>query len=96
MVATGFDHYAPRPGEYGYGLPGVVTLPEFHDGADLDGESLTFGGRPIGSVAFIYCVGSRQVERATLDSVAFGRVGRKVAGTLTQVFLYDGARLVAE
>jgi heterodisulfide reductase subunit A2 len=62
VVATGFDHYAPRPGEYGYGLPGVVTLPEFHDGADLDGESLTFGGRPIGSVAFIYCVGSRQVE----------------------------------
>jgi heterodisulfide reductase subunit A2 len=40
----------------------VVTLPEFHDGADLDGESLTFHGRPVGSVAFIYCVGSRQVE----------------------------------
>ena len=62
MVATGFDHYAPRPGEFGYGLDGVVTLPEFHDGADLDGESLTFHGRPIGSVVFIYCVGSRQVE----------------------------------
>ena len=29
VVATGFDTYEPRPGEYGYGLPGVVTLPEF-------------------------------------------------------------------
>ena len=62
VVATGFDHYSPRPGEYGYGLNGVVTLPEFHDGADLDGDSFTFHGRPIGTVAFIYCVGSRQVE----------------------------------
>jgi len=62
VVATGFDHYSPRPGEYGYGLDGVVTLPEFHDGADLDGDSFTFHGRPIGTVAFIYCVGSRQVE----------------------------------
>ena len=50
----------PRPGEYGYGLDGVVTLPEFHDGADFDGESLTFRGGPVGSVAFIYCVGSRR------------------------------------
>ncbi len=65
VVATGFDHYAPRPGEFGYGMEGVVTLPEFHDGVDLDGDVLTFRGRPIGSVAFIYCVGSRQAESET-------------------------------
>jgi heterodisulfide reductase subunit A len=62
VVTTGFDHYRPQPGEFGYGLEGVVTLPEFHDGADLDGDTLTFHGRPVRTVAFIYCVGSRQVE----------------------------------
>ncbi|MBN2113085.1 MAG: CoB--CoM heterodisulfide reductase iron-sulfur subunit A family protein [Acidimicrobiia bacterium] len=62
LVATGFDSYRPKPGEFGYGMEGVVTLPEFHDGADLEGPSLTFRGRPIGSLAFIYCVGSRQLE----------------------------------
>ena len=62
VVATGFDHYQPKAGEFGYGLPGVVTLPEFHDGADLDGPELTFRGRRLRSIAFIYCVGSRQVE----------------------------------
>jgi heterodisulfide reductase subunit A len=61
VVATGFDSYQPAPGEFGYGLEGVVTLPEFHDAADLEGDSLTFRGRPVGSVVFIYCVGSRQV-----------------------------------
>jgi heterodisulfide reductase subunit A len=62
VVATGFDHYRPQPGEFGYGLPGVVTLPEFHDRVDLDGDTLTFDGRGVRSVAFIYCVGSRQTE----------------------------------
>ena len=62
VVATGFDHYRPMPGEFGYGLPGVVTLPEFHDRADLDGDTFTFEGRPIRSVVFVYCVGSRQAE----------------------------------
>lgn len=62
VVASGFDHYQPGPGEFGYGLEGVVTLPEFHDGADLDGDLLTFRGTPVENVVFVYCVGSRQVE----------------------------------
>ena len=29
VVATGFDSYEPEAGEYGYGIEGVLTLPEF-------------------------------------------------------------------
>ena len=29
VVATGFDTYEPAAGEFGYGIDGVVTLPEF-------------------------------------------------------------------
>ena len=29
IVTTGFDSYEPAAGEFGYGIPGVVTLPEF-------------------------------------------------------------------
>ncbi len=60
IVATGFDTYEPRDGEYGRGLEGVVTLPEFERMVDeADGE-LLHGGRPVRNVSFIYCVGSRQ------------------------------------
>jgi heterodisulfide reductase subunit A len=66
VVATGFEHYVPGKGEYGYGrLPQVVTLPEFikwmstvEPGAGLP----ELDGRAIGSVAFVHCVGSRQAE----------------------------------
>lgn len=66
VVATGFEHYTPARGEYGYGrLPQVVTLPDFIRWlAEVGpGEGLPeFEGRPVRSVAFIHCVGSRQVE----------------------------------
>ncbi len=85
IVATGFDSYHPEAGEYGYGMEGVVTLPEFkelldssglgagegrgnghrdgHDSGRDDGgagTALTYKGRPVRSIAYIYCVGSRQ------------------------------------
>jgi heterodisulfide reductase subunit A len=66
LVATGFEHYVPGKGEYGYGrIPQVITLPDFIKW--LSGISAGAGlperdGRPIGSVAFMHCVGSRQVE----------------------------------
>ena len=31
VVATGFDSYEPAAGEFGYGIDGVVTLPEFKE-----------------------------------------------------------------
>ena len=66
VVASGFEHYAPRKGEYGYErIPQVVTLPDFIRwlSAVESGPGLPdYDGRPVGHVAFIHCVGSRQAE----------------------------------
>jgi heterodisulfide reductase subunit A len=60
LVASGFAEYAPNPGEYAFGAPGVVTLSEFERLLNGNGERLVAGGREIKKIAFIYCVGSRQ------------------------------------
>jgi heterodisulfide reductase subunit A len=60
VVATGFESYQPELGELGYGIEGVVTLPDFKalvDGAA--GGPLVLGGRPVRSLVYVYCVGSR-------------------------------------
>jgi heterodisulfide reductase subunit A len=66
VVATGFDHYEPRDGEYGYGRsPRVVTLPQIHRMLDPEGPTggqVEIDGRIPRSIAFIHCVGSRQIE----------------------------------
>ena len=62
VVATGFDSYAPEPGEFGYGLEGVLTLPEFKRLVDQAGGQLEYLGRAVRSIVYIYCVGSRQPE----------------------------------
>ena len=65
VVATGFDPYGPRQGEYGYGeLKEVVTLPQLirHLALMKDGESLQWNGHPVRDIALIHCVGSRQIE----------------------------------
>ena len=63
LVATGADSYVPHPGEYGYGrFPTVVTLPEFLRMKEESGPGdLMIHGRRVRRLAFIYCVGSRQV-----------------------------------
>ena len=61
VVATGFDSYEPATGEFGYGIEGVLTLPEFMKVVDGSGGPLTYGGRPVRTIAYIYCVGNRQV-----------------------------------
>jgi heterodisulfide reductase subunit A len=60
VVATGFDSYQPVDGEFGAGLEGVITLPDFKELVDGSAGSLRYAGRPIRSLAYIYCVGSRQ------------------------------------
>ncbi len=62
IVATGFEPYRPRAGEYGFGLPGVVTLQEFRRMLEACEGPLTHNGRPVRDVGFVYCVGSRQEE----------------------------------
>jgi heterodisulfide reductase subunit A2 len=60
IVATGFDAYKPAAGESGSGLDGVVTLPDFLELIEASAGRLRHNGRPVGSIAYIYCVGSRQ------------------------------------
>jgi heterodisulfide reductase subunit A len=62
IVATGADTYEPAAGEFGYGLEGVVTLPEFKKMVDEAAGALEYNGRPVKTIAYIYCVGSRQDE----------------------------------
>ncbi len=65
VLATGFDPYEPRQGEYGYGaIPQVVTLPQLIRRLALleVGEELTWNGRLVRDVALIHCVGSREIE----------------------------------
>ncbi len=60
IVATGFDAYQPEVGEFGYGIDGVVTLPEFKELIEASAGPLSYHGRAVRSVAYVYCVGSRQ------------------------------------
>ncbi len=62
ITATGFDSYEPEAGEFGYGIDGVLTLPQFKAMVDNAGGPLTHNGRPVRSVAYVYCVGSRNTN----------------------------------
>lgn len=60
IVATGFDAYRVKDGEFGYGLEGVVTLPEFKRLIDAETGTLRYADKPVENIVYIYCVGSRQ------------------------------------
>ena len=65
VVATGFDPYQPRQGEYGYGeLKDVITLPEMirYLALSKNSEHLRWNDHPVRDVALIHCVGSRELE----------------------------------
>jgi heterodisulfide reductase subunit A len=65
VMATGFNPYEPRRGEYGYGeLPDVITLPQLirHLALTKQGSKLEWNGRPVRDIALIHCVGSREIE----------------------------------
>jgi len=59
VVATGFEAYQPADGELGFGIDGVVTLPDFKQLVDAATGPLAWHGRPVRSLAYVYCVGSR-------------------------------------
>ncbi|MFZ5981135.1 MAG: CoB--CoM heterodisulfide reductase iron-sulfur subunit A family protein [Candidatus Zixiibacteriota bacterium] len=62
IVATGFDVYKPAAGEFGHGHKKVITLPEFKKLLDNSNGNLTYEGRTVKDMAYIYCVGSRQPQ----------------------------------
>ncbi len=63
LVATGFDNYSPEEGEFGFhNVPNVITLPEFKQLIDHEKGKLTYNGKQIKKISYVYCVGSRQPE----------------------------------
>jgi len=65
ILATGFDHYKPYEGEYAYKTsPFIVTLPDFTKILDQSAQpkALLYEGKTIKNIAFIHCVGSRQMD----------------------------------
>ena len=65
VVATGFDPYEPRQGEFGFGENSdVVTLPTLIRYIDLmeDGQEFTWNGHPVRDIAMVHCVGSREID----------------------------------
>ena len=63
LVATGFDPYTPAEGEFGFKtIDNVITLPQFKRIVDLNYKKLFYNGREVSKIAYIYCVGSRQVD----------------------------------
>lgn len=61
IVATGFETYVPKQGEFGFGTEGVITLSTLTKILSKKGY-LALDGKKAKSVAMIYCVGSRQEE----------------------------------
>ena len=103
IVATGADTYEPAAGEFGYGLGGVVTLPEFKKMVDEAAGPLQHEGRPVRTVAYIYCVGSRQDESVEgahtycsryccTAAVHSALEAEKLDGSLRQYHLYRDMR----
>ncbi|MDD4778552.1 MAG: CoB--CoM heterodisulfide reductase iron-sulfur subunit A family protein [Fermentimonas sp.] len=64
VVATGFESYIPKEGEFDYVVnENVITLPEFKLLVDKStGDKLIYKGKTIKNIVYIYCVGSRQNE----------------------------------
>lgn len=66
IMATGFQPYVPQDGEFLYRAePGVVTMPEFLQllhSTPNGSRHLSWQGRAIRNVAFLHCVGSRQLD----------------------------------
>jgi len=63
IMATGYDSYSPKGGEFGYHwFDTVVTLPDFKQMIEQSDKILMFNGKEIKNIAYIYCVGSRETE----------------------------------
>jgi heterodisulfide reductase subunit A len=66
VMATGFRPYVPQDGEFLYRAePCVLTMPEFiryMQSVTAEEKKLTYRSRTIRNIAFLHCVGSRQLD----------------------------------
>lgn len=75
IIASGFEHYKPCTGEYGFGeTSNIITLPELSSFLeDQKGPEFIYNGRKINNIGFIHCVGSRQTQ-ANIPSCKNGKI----------------------
>lgn len=63
LITTGFESYQPKDGEYGYkDISNVITLPELNRLIELNPDKLTYNNKTIKNIAYVYCVGNRQLK----------------------------------
>jgi len=63
LVTTGYESYVPKEGEYGFSPDSrVITMKEFDKLVDSSNGSLSYKGKPVKTIAYIYCVGMRQTK----------------------------------
>ncbi|MBN1597481.1 MAG: CoB--CoM heterodisulfide reductase iron-sulfur subunit A family protein [Bacteroidales bacterium] len=63
LVASGFDTYTPKNNEFGYCvIDNVITLPQLKRLVAMSDRHLEYKGNRIKNIAYIYCVGSRQLD----------------------------------
>ena len=63
LLTTGASPYEPQKGEFGYKeIDNVITLQQLKRLIDLREDELIYHGNKIKNIAYIYCIGSRQVD----------------------------------
>ncbi len=63
ILCTGFDPYEPKEGEFGYKkIKNVITFQQLKRVIELNRKEFSYKGKVIKNIAFIYCVGSCEVN----------------------------------
>ncbi len=63
LVSTGYDDYMPAKGEFGFASgSNIMTLPDFNTLLESGSGDIKVNGKVVKRIAFIYCVGMRQVK----------------------------------
>ncbi|MBE9481825.1 MAG: CoB--CoM heterodisulfide reductase iron-sulfur subunit A family protein [Bacteroidetes bacterium] len=63
LLTTGASPYEPEKGEFGYKeIDNIITLQQLKRLIELREDELIYHGNKIKNIAYIYCVGSRQVD----------------------------------
>ncbi|NOR87660.1 MAG: 4Fe-4S dicluster domain-containing protein, partial [Bacteroidales bacterium] len=63
LLTTGASPYEPKTGEYAYKeIDNVVTLQQLKRLIELNEYELIYNGKKIKNLAYVYCVGSRQIN----------------------------------
>ncbi len=93
IVATGFDAYPVAEDEFGYGLDGVVTLPEFKqlvDGAERPARSTTASRSRTSSTSTAWAAGRTRTRWTTPTSTAPATAARPRCTPPSQVAAKPG------